>query len=96
MTKIKDFIEKIWWVIPLIIVVSMPQFLTEAFPGSRIDTILRLFPLGFLGFGYYLVRKNPSLFLRIFIPTILYCVGHAIGFVLAIIIGIFLFGGSLQ
>ena len=107
MTKIRNFIEKIWWVIPPIVAVStlpfllavkdtlqfsqplsafflnffkylylIPDFFTGTLPSCQIcGIIFMLIPLGFMGIGYYLVRKNPLLFLRIIVPIILTGIG---------------------
>ena len=113
MTKIRDLIEKIWWVIPpIVIVFGMPLcivldmairyppvnyinilmvflmvpeiFISWGFLGGG---ILIIFTFGFMGIGYYLVRKKMSLALRIIIPSILGIIGFFAGHVALLIIG---------
>jgi hypothetical protein len=116
MTKIRDLIEKIWWVIPPIIVVfgitlvytifemigfSHPAlwffwyfgknlcslFLWIFTDSSPTTAIIIMFFLGFMGYGYYLVRKQPSLIRRIIIPLILGMVGFFAGTILMAMMG---------
>ena len=120
MTNIRDLIEKIWWVIPLIIIVFgipflftiaemvscsqpislffwsysknlefIPGTITELFPLSA---IIIIFFLGFMGTGYYLVRKQPSLLRRIIIVSVLGIIGLNVGMFAVLIIGGLFFG----
>jgi hypothetical protein len=110
MTNIRALIEKIWWVIPPIIIVFgipflftiaemvscsqpislffwsysknlefIPGTITEFFPLSA---IIIIFFLGFMGIGYYLVRKQPSLLRRIIIVSVLGIIGFFAGLAL--------------
>ena len=109
MTKIRDLIEKIWWVMPPIIVVfgiplydaldktiryrpvnyidflMVPEiFISWGFLGGG---ILIIFTFGFMGIGYYLVRKKMSLALRIIVPSILGIIGFDAGHFALLTIG---------
>ena len=116
MTNIRDLIEKIWWVIPPIIIVfgialiitiveiiGFPQpahlffwyfgknlcslFLWIFTDSSPATAIVIMFFLGFMGYGYYLVRKQPSLLRRIIIPLILGIIGFFAGTILIAMMG---------
>jgi hypothetical protein len=112
MTKIRNLIEKIWWVIPPIIVFfgiplyytinemikfSLPPKLFIIWYGKHLAYILEAFTLfsgfvlifflGFMGIGYYLVRKKSSLLLRITVLTILGMIGWIVGMFALLIIG---------
>ena len=116
MTNIRDLIEKIWWVIPPIIVVfgitlvftivemiGFPQpahlffwcfgknlyslFLWIFTDSSPATAIVIMFFLGFMGIGYYLVKKQPSLLRRIIIPLILGIIGFFAGTILIAMMG---------
>ena len=109
MTEIKNLIEKIWWVIPPIIVIfGIPLYdaLDKAIryhPVNYIDFlmvpeifiswgflgggILIIFTFGFMGIGYYLVRKKMSLALRIIAPSILGIIGFDAGHFALLFIG---------
>jgi cbb3-type cytochrome oxidase subunit 1 len=115
MTKIRDLIEKIWWVIPPIIMVfgiplydaldntiryshsvnyidflMVPEiFISWGFLGGG---ILIIFTFGFMGIGYYFVRKKISLALRIIVPSILGIIGFYAGHFALLIIGGLFFG----
>jgi hypothetical protein len=112
MTKIRDIIEKIWWVIPPIIVVfgiplyrAVKQTLEPSVPlnwfialfGTHLSFMIEyltalygtvaIFFFGFMGIGYYLVRKQPSLLRRIIIVSVLGIIGWIVGMFALLIIG---------
>lgn len=110
MTKIKNLIEKIWWVIPPIIVTfviplyrALDSLIRYSYPINYRDLLMVpetfisfgffgggifiIFFLGFMGIGYYSVRKKVSLALRIIVPSILGIIGFYAGFFALFIIG---------
>ena len=115
MTNIRDLIEKIWWVIPpIIIVFGIPLYFTidemiefsrpaslflscygENFPilidiavsFGPFGGIVAIFTFGFMGIGYYLVRKQPSLLWRIIIVLVLGIIGFVAGLFTLLILG---------
>ncbi len=102
MAKAKDVIEKVWWVVPpvVIILVFYPLFITitdgRYSPGKCIFWLRYLF-LSNIGriysiftFGFmgigYYVTKGRSLSLRLVVPIILGITGFFIGVFMALIL----------
>ena len=102
MTKIKDQIEKIWWVIPPVVVVFVyyPLFITIAegryslgkcifwLQYLFLSSIGRIYVIFTLGFmGIgYCLTRKKSLPLRVAVPIILAVIGHFVGLFMALII----------
>jgi len=100
--KTKDLIEKIWWVIPPVVVVFVyyPLFITIAEGryslGKCIFWLQYLF-LSSIGriyviftFGFmgigYYLTRGKSLSLRVAVPIILAIIGHFVGLFMALIL----------
>lgn len=102
MTKTEDMIEKVWWMIPPVIIVFVfyPIFITitdgRYSLGKCVFWLQYLFlsPIGRIyvvfTFGFmgigYYVTREKSLSLRVAVPTILSVIGFFIGVFMALII----------